>query len=231
MIKKLILLLVLSPAVLMADSDTLLTVTQYGYRVANFMNMADSVNGTAKLPAAEIKNYVRMAFGTISLNISVDKTKYLPVVKGTRKYLVEAGLIHVRDVSRVYNNVTDPLEEVSNAGTLGSRTTYKDQAAGDERSQFYEVLGDSIRLFPTPIYNDTVVIEYKARPSHPYADTCVVQVPYEYKNALIYLAAFISEVSVRGPMADVYWKLYDNETKDIKSRMADRWSSPIEFPK
>jgi len=226
MVKKWLFLFLFFPGVLLADNDSLLTVKQYRYRVANFMNMSDSVKGTPNCDSSQLHTYVLMAFGTISRAITVEKSRLLTLTKGTRKYLVDQGLIGVRDVSRVKNGTSDPMIEVFNLNDIVLNPElmkkYIALSDGTDSAGFFEVHGDSIRIFPTPQFTDTVMIEYYARPAHP--DTLgTVNIPYEYKNCLIYLSAWLAETSVRGPMADVYKAMYMEEAADIKLRMVDKW--------
>lgn len=223
-LKKILILtaiLTLMPFMVRADSDTLLTCKQYGYRVFNLMNIADSGKGNATLDSSDMQKAIRMAFNGIGRSIAVPKTKVIPTVDGTRNYLIDNGFISVTNVMRVTNKSLTPMIPVLDVSMIDTDPNFTAKMTSDSVI-FYMIHGDSIRFLPIPNHVDTIMIDYMARPAHPNATSDTVWIPYEYKDALIYLSAFHAEIMRQGNKAQTYWGFFAIEAPDIANKMLNR---------
>lgn len=174
-----------------AYDDTLLTVTEFGHRVFNNLNIKDTLNGNDRLDSTRVRRFVRDAVKQVGTEIGMLKSVRIETVDGTPKYVVDVGLNYLSMVFLKRNRFLQPLRIVDYDRFLESYSTQG--TSYDTMSYNYCVqIADSILLFPIPARVDTIMMEYNARASNLYADTNVVQLPYELYPAVEFLATGLS---------------------------------------
>jgi len=216
LVKRFLLILLFLGGIAYADSDTLLTCKEYGFRVANILNLADTVNGNDVVDSGTIQKSVRMAFNEIGRGIAIPKSQKITLVSGTRRYFVDNGLTDISFVARIRNKSSSPLNLIYPG--IETDTDWEDKILSGDTVQFYSVHGDSIRIFPTASYTDTIEVDYFARPAHPDASSDTVNIPVKYRDALIFLAGYYCEVKRGGMKKQLYWDEYMRIRQDLNPR-------------
>lgn len=212
----LILLLVLAP-ICKADNDTLLMVKEYGFRCFGMLNIADTINGTAQLDSTDMIKSVKMAFSRISRSVTVPKAKNILTVDGQRSYLIDDALISFGSAYKGSKGVTKPLIRMYSG--VENDGDYEDKMVAGDSVMYFKVWGDSIKFYPVPTFVDTIQVEYNGRPAHPDASGDTVYVPYEYKDAMIFLSCYHAELMREGSRPGVFWDQYIFVINDIVKKM------------
>lgn len=217
MVRWVFILMLFLPLCAQADSDTLLTCEEYGFRVLNLLNVKDTINGNDRYDSGYIQICIRMAFNDVSKKVTIPKAKAIATSSGTRGYLVEAGLIKIERAERTDDKSTRlmyPLVESS-----GSDPNFKSKMQAGDSVRYYDRHGDSIMFYPIPNHVDTVILQYYARPDHPDASSDTVYIPYEYRDALIIGAAYYAKLGRDDKNAVMLKTEYDTQMAGIVSQM------------
>lgn len=194
-------------------SDTLRTVSEYGHRVFNNLNMADTLNGSDRFDSTDAQRCIRDAVGEIGAKIGVPKVTSIATTDKTMSYEVDEYLVEVDGVLIKKNRFSKPILLVSFDKFLEA---YVQQGISyDTGSYSYcAVHGDSLYLYPIPARVDTINVIYWARGDNvsTFADT--VTLPYKLYPAVEYLAtAKAAGIIKKYDDAKYYRNLYDLEEK------------------
>lgn len=220
MVKYIILVLVtlsMLSAPCKADIDSLLTVEEYAYRCFGMLNINDTINGSARLDSSDMIKLVKMSFSRISRSITIPKAKNVFAVANQRAYLVDDALVSFGSAIKASNGVSKPLIRMYKG--VENSEDYQDKMVAGDSVMFYEVWGDSIYLYPMPTKVDTIQVKYNGRPPHPDAVNDTVHVPYEYKDAMIFLTCYHAELMLTGPRLGEFWNQYIFIVNNVVQKM------------
>lgn len=198
-------------------SDSLQTVTQYGVRIYEVLNC--DTNGTAVLDTHTVRKFARDAAIKAYTDIGIPKGKKIAIVNGTSGYLVDAALIWIKGIVFDTNGDFRALREIA-VERLSDQTYYSSLVGTGARPEYYARHGDSIRIFPEPATNDSIYVFYFARDKFPAANADTINIPIEYKDAVVWAGAGYCAVRMNRPdLIQLFGALYKEEVMRVRGKM------------
>ncbi len=183
-----------------------------GHRVLGNLNMADTLNGNARIDSTIAQKAVRDATADV---YGIPKAKTILTTKGTMGYLVDSRLddLMVAMVKKgTWGRILDLVPFGKWQEVYTETPNVNDSASMDYASQH----GDSVYLYPIPASVDTVYLLYTTYGPHLWTDTNVVAVPAELYSPIEYLATIKAAIiGGRDKKAAEYIELYKQVTKGV----------------
>lgn len=178
-----------------AASDSLRTISEFGYRVLANLNCADTLNGNDLVDSTDAQRHVRDAVVDVGTMIPTEKAKTIVTVDGTFGYLVDTHLDSLRMVllkKGRYAHVVDVVRWSKMKDVFSRMGLAYDTSS----AKYAAVHGDSAYIYPIPPRVDTLYLFYTARGAVPTAYTDTVDTPHELYSAIEYLATMRAALSV-----------------------------------
>lgn len=183
--KLLVFLMLLSPVAI--ASDSLRTVSEMGHRVFNNLNIADTIEGHARLDSGTVRRCIRDATVDVGTLLPTPKAKTITTTSGTFGYLVDTHLDSVQ-AAFVKGGRWAKLLPVVPWYKLIEAYSQMGLTYDTTSIEYAAVNGDSLYLYPVPASGDSIYVFYTTRGSTPTAAADTIDVPHELYSAVEYLA-------------------------------------------